>query len=125
MVAQKNRGAKTWVLEDHVCRSCGGRILRSASGAGPTPGGNPVFMCSDCEKATSAMGPDALCWCGFSHRRMHPATAYKCLHTSLVNDYPRLAEAFRSCGCDPARGGVGVVLEEDYISAVRPAGEEK
>ena len=24
----------TWALEDHLCRSCGGRILRSVSGAG-------------------------------------------------------------------------------------------
>ena len=64
----------TWALEDHLCRSCGGRILRSVSGAGMTPGGNPVIKCADCGKAAAASGPEALCWCGFSHRRNHHLT---------------------------------------------------
>ena len=64
----------TWALEDHLCLSCGGRILRSVRGAGMTPGGNPVFKCADYGKAAAASSPEALCWCGFSHRRNHHIT---------------------------------------------------
>ena len=38
----------TWTLTDHLCRHCGGRILQSASGVGPTAGGNPLYRCADC-----------------------------------------------------------------------------
>ena len=103
----------TWALEDHLCRSCGGRILRSVSGAGMTAGGNPVFKCADCGKATAASGPDVLCWCGFSHRRNHHITAYRCLPFSLIESRPELETMFMACGCDPKRGEVGIVLESD------------
>jgi hypothetical protein len=98
-------------LEDHLCRGCGGRIARQKH-HGPTPGGNPVFMCVNCGKATSSMGPDALCWCGFSHRGQH-VTAYRCLPLSILKDKPELLEAFRAAGCEPGRQLIGVVLERD------------
>ena len=41
MTTDTKAGKLTWALEDHLCRSCGGRILRSVSGAGMTPGGDP------------------------------------------------------------------------------------
>lgn len=98
-----------FALEDHVCRSCGGRILRQLN-HGPTPGGNPVYRCANCGVASSSMGPDRLCWCGFQFRAQH-ATAYRCLPFSILKDRPELLEAFRSCGCEPGRQEVGVVLE--------------
>ena len=116
---------KTWALEDHLCKACGGRILRMVSGGGMTPGGNPVFKCADCGRSTSGMSPDVLCWCGFSHRGNHNSTAYVCQPFAVLKERPGLLEAFRACGCDPARGGeVGIMLERDLRSnaELRPTG---
>lgn len=110
----------TWVLEDHLCKGCGGRILRAVSGVGVTPGGNPVFRCADCGVTTSSMGPQSLCWCGFSHRQQHHMTAYRCLPFAVLKERPNLEAAFRACGCDPRRGEIGVVLERDMQTAENP-----
>ena len=61
------------------------------------------------------MGPQALCWCGFTHRKQyHMEGAYTCLPFSILKDKPYLLEAFRRCGCDPeAHGQVGIVLTAD------------
>lgn len=115
---------RTWSLEDHLCRSCGGRILRVATGGGMTPGGNPIFKCADCGKGVSGMSPDVLCWCGFSHKHNHNSTAYVCQPFSVMNEHPKLRDAFLACGCDPARGGeVGVMLEKDFRRII--SGEEQ
>jgi hypothetical protein len=103
----------TWTLADHLCRACGGRILKCASGAGPTPGGNPLWKCADCGRSASGMGPEVLCWCGQAHRfnRDH---AYVCQPFSVLETRPELLDAFRACGCDPARGGeVGIMLKRN------------
>lgn len=105
----------TWQLTDHLCAGCGGRILKSVSGAGMTPGGNPVWKCADCGKATAAMGPDVMCWCGFHHKHNHNTTAFVCKPYSVLEDKPELLAAFQACGCDPKRGGeVGIMLEKDF-----------
>lgn len=109
-----------WALEPHLCRGCGGRVLRCVKGQGMTPGGNPVYLCADCGKSTSGMGPDVLCWCGFSHRGQH-ATAYRCLPFTAVAERPELERAFKACGFDPSRGEVGIVLESDYRAAIAKA----
>jgi len=118
---------RTWALEDHLCRACGGRILRCITGGGITGGGNPIFKCADCGKSTAAMTAGALCWCGFSHRNNHPSTAYVCVPFSIL-DQPekddvekrRLRNAFLSCGCDPARGEVGIMLAESLYPPKQP-----
>ena len=107
---------RTWTLEDHLCKGCGGRILRCVTGAGPTGGGNPIFRCADCGVSTSATGPRALCWCGFYHRSQ-TYTAYICVPFSALEDRPDLLDAFRACGCEPGRGEVGIMLERDYRAA--------
>lgn len=106
--------ARTWVVENHLCKACGGRILRCVSGAGPTGGGNPIFMCADCERSISDMGPDALCWCGFSHRNQN-LNGYQCVPYSILKERPELLNAFRACGCDPSKDliGVGIMLQRD------------
>ncbi len=105
----------TWALTDHLCKGCGGRVLRCVSGGGMSPGGNPFWKCADCGKSAAAMGPEVLCWCGFSHRHNHNATAYVCQPFSVLKERPELLEAFQACGCDPKRGGeVGVMLERDF-----------
>lgn len=104
----------TWSLIDHLCKGCGGRMLRSASGAGATPGGNPIYRCADCGASTASMGPESLCWCGFNHR-MQNATAYQCVPFSVLEERPELKAAFAACGCDPKRGEVGIMLERDFL----------
>lgn len=115
-----------WVLEDHLCRGCGGRILRCVAGQGPSPGGNPLFKCADCGKASTAMGPDVLCWCGFSHRGNHHMTVYQCVPFSILKAMPDKAQAltnsFRACGCEPGRSEVGIMLEKEYREALRATG---
>lgn len=106
-----------WVLEKHLCRHCGGRVLRSVKGAGVTPGGNPIYKCASCGISTSSTSPSAVCWCGFSHWS-NSSGAYKCLPFKVITDYPdlafRLTEAFLACGCNPTRGEVGVMLAQDW-----------
>lgn len=108
---------QTWVLEDHLCKACGGRILRCVTGGGITGGGNPIFKCADCGRSNSAMGPEVLCWCGFSHRGNRD-NAYTCQPFSVLKERPELLSAFRACGCDPDRGEVGIMLERDLRSNV-------
>lgn len=104
----------TWAIEDHLCRHCGGRVLRCVTGGGPTGGGNPIFRCADCGRGASSIGPDVICWCGFAHRNNHDG-AYQCLPFSAIKDRPELANAFRACGCEPHdRDGVGIVLSRDF-----------
>jgi len=103
----------TWKLEDHVCRSCGGRILKSVSGAGMTPGGNPIYRCADCGRGGSFFGENEICWCGFSYRQQN-LNPYKCLSFRILEEHPELLPAFQACGCEPGRSEVGIVLETDY-----------
>lgn len=104
----------TWLLEDHLCRICGGRILRCATNQGATPGGNPVFKCADCGKSTSSPGPESLCWCGFSHRLNPSFYPYVCRPFSILESKPELRAAFLACGCIPERGEVGIMLVEAW-----------
>ena len=106
------RRDRKWVLADHLCRGCGGRILQCVAGGGITGGGNPVWKCADCGKEAADMGPGCLCWCGLTHRNQS-TPAYMCLPFSIIEDRPELREAFLACGCDPARGEVGIILERD------------
>ena len=98
-----------FTLEDHLCRSCGGRVLRLLN-HGPTGGGNPIFRCASCGVAASGLGPEGICWCGFGHRN-NPTGAYQCRPFSVIADSPELdwASLFRACGCEPGRGEVGIV----------------
>jgi hypothetical protein len=43
-------------------------------------------------------------------------TAYVCQPFSVLKEVPELLEAFRSCGCEPGRGEVGIMLESSYRS---------
>ena len=89
---------------------------------GPTGGGNPIWKCADCGKAAAAMGPEVLCWCGYSHKHNHNATAYVCQPFTVLATKPELLAAFQACGCDPKRGGeVGIMLERDLHAAMRVA----
>ena len=112
----RNKNPKLYRLEDHLCRHCGGRVLRCVSGSGVTPGGNPVFMCADCGKSSCGLGPGGLCWCGFTHRHNHE-TPYMCLPFEGNEKYRR---QFQDCGCDPDNGKaqIGIVLIESLRETV-------
>lgn len=106
-----------WVLVDHMCRSCGGRVLLSVANKGMTPGGNAIYRCSDCRKQSTSMAGHAdICWCGQemkhnNHLRRH----YMCLPFSVLEEKPWLKHGFMSFGCDPERGGeVGVMTRSEY-----------
>ena len=103
---------KTWILEDHLCKKCGGRILRCATGYGMTPGGTSLYKCANCGLCAYGLSPDSLCWCGMKHRNQH-IPAYMCLSFGEIENEPKLKEVFMRCGCDPENGEVGIVLVED------------
>jgi hypothetical protein len=112
---------RTWILEDHLCRKCGGRILRCVTGSGMTPGGNPFYRCADCGFSGWGIDPSCVCWCGFNHRFNSNTFAYRCLPFSWIvgnelseKQKRKLTAAFRNCGCDPERGEVGIILEAEY-----------
>ena len=110
----------SWTLENHLCRFCGGRILKKASETGMTPGGNPIFMCSDCERLTCGMSCEELCWCGFSQKAQN-INPYLCLSFDLLESTPKLISAFKNCGCDPERATskVGIVLQTEYLRIIK------
>ena len=107
---------RTWKLENHLCRACGGRILRCVTGTGPSPGGNPLFKCADCGITAYGMTASELCWCGMHHRN-NSLNPYICLPFSILHEKPDLKNAFLSSGCDPDRGEVGVILESQLRQA--------
>ena len=109
----------TWALTDHACRKCGGRVLRSVTGAGMTPGGNSIHRCADCGAQTWRMGPNDICWCGFSHKgsRDNP---YRCIPVSMAANNPEIETALSRCGINaPYQNEIGIVLYEDLKEALR------
>lgn len=104
---------RSWAIEDHLCRVCGGRILRCVKGNGMSPGGNPAYKCADCGIETTSLGPQELCWCGMKHRNQNES-AYICISFEKIKEYPEYLNAFRNCGCDPVRGEVGIMLRNDF-----------
>lgn len=110
---------RTWILTDHICRKCSGRILKCVTGNGVTPGGNPIYQCSDCGTAMASMGTQNLCWCGFTLKGQK-LSAYICVSFEILSQYPdkrqELLNAFRACGCDEGKQSVGIMLRKDFNS---------
>lgn len=70
-----NKRMARFVMTDHICRDCQGRIMIQTSAGGPTGGGNPIYRCSGCENGGAMIGPEVLCWCGqrpYGVFRCHP-----------------------------------------------------
>jgi hypothetical protein len=103
---------QTWTIEDHICRFCGGRILRCEKGTGMSPGGNPLYRCADCGKSCYSMMPDPICWCGLKFKNSNHQS-YVCVPFSILKEQPELKDKFYSCGCDPdGPSEVGVLLRK-------------
>lgn len=102
------------VLTDHACYQCGGRIVR-VLGHGPTPGGNPVIMCSACGRSAVQGLGDGLCWCDYMPPRSGVrGGVYMCVPYSILDEKPWLKLAFEKCGNPPGKTLIGVMLAADY-----------
>ena len=114
--------ASTWELLDHMCRHCGGRVVKQVTGGTPSGGGNPLYMCSLCGEGSCAMGPDVVCWCGSAFRGGEPG-AFHCVATKAAETDPDLATALANCGTSPYRNKyqlqVGIVGTADYRRLAR------
>lgn len=118
---------KRYTIEDHLCRKCGGRILKCLD-SGYTGGGNPVFRCADCGAQSCGMSSSGICWCGFRHRGYGQETEppFLCLPFRIIKDMSPSEEikrewvkAFRSCGCEPEKGEVGMMTNADFRNIAR------
>lgn len=70
----KNR----YLLVDHICKSCGGRVAMQVSPSVVTGGGNPMFACTGCEQEASGSDPRAICWCGDAYNYGESKRVYTC-----------------------------------------------
>ncbi len=102
-----------WQLEDHLCKKCGGRILKSVSGFDLNASEEHLFRCADCGNSAYGDSPDVICWCGMKHR-LQDYSVFRCQSYSILNERPELLDSFKDCGCDPDNGGeVGVMMAKD------------
>lgn len=99
----------TYILTDHLCRTCGGRVLQQAH-SGATAGGNSIYRCADCGATSCGMSPDGICWCGFQTRNNNN-NPYRCLP---FKGHGHLRIQFAACGHNPDSrlAEVGVILRK-------------
>ncbi len=104
----------TWIIEDHLCRSCGGRILRAATECGEPWTGDPLYRCSHCGASVTGLDPHELCWCAYSHRHGGGGAKFSCLPEAVLETRPDLAGRFHS-----TEGEIGVLLGEDPLEEIK------
>ena len=97
----------TWIIEDHLHRFCGGRILRAATHDGLPWTGTPLYRCADCGEFIEAETCQSLCWCGhaFENRWLERS---QCAPKSLLEKYPHLERAFKI-----DEGEIGVLMDRE------------
>lgn len=59
----KKKDLRLWVIQDHICRKCFGRIL-SCEHEGQTH-----FKCSNCGYETTGTDVSAICCCGIKYKK--------------------------------------------------------
>jgi hypothetical protein len=98
----------TYMLTDHACRNCGGRILLGPRGGagGAMVGEN--YICADCEQ-THFGNVSGLCWCGFGQRHQQPG-AYLCMRLDRAIAEPWLGDAMGHSGVDPDSKKIKVAM---------------
>jgi hypothetical protein len=98
----------TYMLTDHACRNCGGRILLgSRRGAGGAMVGE-CYICADCEQ-THFGDVSGLCWCGFGQRHQQLGE-YLCMRLDRAIAEPWLRDAMRHSGVDPDSKKIKVAM---------------
>lgn len=80
----------TFVLSDHACRFCGGRILNGSSNqanqfALNISSSQQSFICSSCERnCTGKLSPREICYCGYLDENNR--TSFVCLKkTNMIS----------------------------------------
>lgn len=96
-----------WIIVDHICRQCSGRILQSVANVGSTGGGNPLFRCANCGASSASLGPESVCWCGMTHRGSSERP-YLCASKAA---HPEWQSEFEASGCWESREEIGIVSE--------------
>lgn len=59
----KKKGVILWVIQDHICRKCFGRIVSAQEGT------QTLFKCSNCGYEVTADDVAAICCCGIKYKR--------------------------------------------------------
>lgn len=104
-----------YVLTDHICKDCAGRILKQKT-PGVSPGGNPIFRCADCGIEGSSPDSKSICWCGNFLKGQERKQTYKCLPLTLADTIPGLSQLFAANGFNVKKKitEIGIVLYQDY-----------
>lgn len=87
----------TWVLTDHVCRHCFGRVLSRG-----LPDARTLFQCANCGTQMTGLNVGDLCCCGLTNNKGADAR-FRCVRNrAQTPEYPsELMVCF--LGPDPAR----------------------
>lgn len=64
-----------WVLTDHACRHCFGRVLKCIGTAAP------LYRCAECGAEHAGRDVGGLCWCGVEVPGV--GRPYRCERSSL------------------------------------------
>ena len=81
-------------------------------------GGNPVLNAPTAGNHPAEWGPRLFAGAVFLTEGA-TTSRLTCKPFSILRDMPELEQAFKACGCDPARGEVGIMLERDFCSGVK------
>lgn len=71
-------------LTTHIHVHCGGRILIDRTPDLCTTGGDPAYVCADCEEVQVAMTAGVMCVCG------KEAYGRRCMHRGFLDEFPQL-----------------------------------
>lgn len=107
---------RKWIVTNHICMECNGRILQCVEGNGMTPGGNPTFKCSCCGKI--AYNDRWLCWCNFSYRNSSD-NPYICVPSLVAAEYPDIIPLFERHGNNYQNQEVCVVNYDNFRDFIR------
>jgi hypothetical protein len=97
-----------YMLTDHACRNCGGRILLGPGGGAGAAMVGERFICADCEE-THFGDVSGLCWCGFGQRHQQPGE-YLCMRLDRAIAEHWLRDAMGHSGVDPDSKKIKVAM---------------
>jgi hypothetical protein len=84
-----------YILINHACNKCGGRILAPSNGTGIS--GYTSYICSCCEISGSGLLNPPFCYCNQELRGAEVST-YRCVHKDELSKAPWLLEACAHSG---------------------------
>ena len=69
-----------WILIDHLCRVCWGRVLTRTD-----DNGQRWYKCSNCEETIAGAAPKCLCACGMTIGRKARDMGIRCVRNPRVS----------------------------------------